>query len=88
MKHHLLQKCSFFPIKLTALAAGGWGEQRTAEYRISEDRTTPLKRRKRCIELILFWIPDTVDWLSGCKYGFIPYLQNNWTLHASTVVTF
>ena len=19
--------------------------------------------------------------LSGCKYGFIPYLQNNWTVH-------
>jgi hypothetical protein len=25
-----------------------------------------------------------VDWLSGCKYGFIPYLQNNLTLHVST----
>jgi hypothetical protein len=21
-----------------------------------------------------------VDWFSGYKYGFIPYLQNNWTL--------
>jgi hypothetical protein len=21
-----------------------------------------------------------VDWLSSYKYGFIPYLQNNWTL--------
>jgi hypothetical protein len=21
-----------------------------------------------------------VDWLSGYKYGFIPYWQNNWTL--------
>jgi hypothetical protein len=31
---------------------------------------------------------DIVDWLSGCKYGFIPYLQNNWTLHDSTIVTF
>jgi hypothetical protein len=29
-----------------------------------------------------------VDWLSGGKYGFIPYLQNNWTLHVSTIVTF
>jgi hypothetical protein len=31
MKHHLLQKCSFFLIKLAALAAGGRAEQRTAE---------------------------------------------------------
>jgi hypothetical protein len=31
---------------------------------------------------------DIVDWLSGCKYGFIPYLQNNWTLHILTIVTF
>jgi hypothetical protein len=31
--HHLLQKCSFFLIKLAALAAGGRAEQRTAEYR-------------------------------------------------------
>ena len=29
-----------------------------------------------------------VDWLSGCKYGFIPYLQNTWTLHVLTIVTF
>jgi hypothetical protein len=36
--HHLLQKCSFFLIKLAALAAGGWAEQRTAEYRISNRR--------------------------------------------------
>jgi len=30
-----------------------------------------------------YWIPNTdiVDWLSGCNYGFIPNLQNNWTLH-------
>ena len=33
-------------------------------------------------------IADIVDWLIGCKYGFIPYLQNNWTLHVSTIVTF
>jgi hypothetical protein len=26
-------------------------------------------------------IADIVDWLSGCKYGFIPDFQNNWTLH-------
>ena len=26
---------------------------------------------------------DIVDWLSGCKYGFIPYLQNNWTFYFS-----
>jgi hypothetical protein len=26
---------------------------------------------------------DIVGWLSGCKYGFISYLQNNWTLHVS-----
>ena len=26
---------------------------------------------------------DIVDWLSGCKYEFIPYLQNNWTFHVS-----
>jgi hypothetical protein len=38
MKHHLLQKCSFFLIKLAALAAGGCAEQRTAEYRISNRR--------------------------------------------------
>jgi hypothetical protein len=38
MKHHLLQKCSFFLINLAALAAGGWAEQRTAEYRISNRR--------------------------------------------------
>ena len=31
---------------------------------------------------------DIVDWLSGCKYGFIPYLQNNWTLQVLTIVTF
>jgi hypothetical protein len=31
MKHHLLQKYSFFLIKPVALAAGGWAEQRTAE---------------------------------------------------------
>jgi hypothetical protein len=29
-----------------------------------------------------------VNWLSGCKHGFIPYLQNNWTLHVLTIVTF
>jgi hypothetical protein len=29
--HHLLQKCSFFLIKLAAFQAGGWSEQRTAE---------------------------------------------------------
>jgi hypothetical protein len=38
MLHHLLQKCSFFLIKLAALAAGGWAKQRTAEYRISNRR--------------------------------------------------
>ena len=32
-------------------------------------------------------VSDIVDWLSGCKHGFIPYLQNNWTLHALTIVT-
>jgi hypothetical protein len=26
---------------------------------------------------------DIVDWLSACKYGFIPNLQNNWTLPVS-----
>jgi hypothetical protein len=26
-------------------------------------------------------MPDIDDWLSGCKYGLIPYLQNNWALH-------
>jgi hypothetical protein len=31
---------------------------------------------------------DMVDWLNGCKYGFIPYLQNNWTLHFSIIGTF
>jgi hypothetical protein len=31
---------------------------------------------------------DIVDWLSDCKYGFTPYLQNNWTLYVSTIVTF
>jgi len=31
----------------------------------------------------IFTISDMVDWLSGCKYGFMPYLQNNWTLHVS-----
>jgi len=29
--HHLLQKCSFFLIKLAALVAGGRAEKRTAE---------------------------------------------------------
>jgi hypothetical protein len=29
--HHLLQKCSFFLIKLAAFQASGWAEQRTAE---------------------------------------------------------
>jgi len=24
---------------------------------------------------------DIVDWLSGRKYGFMPHLQNNWTVH-------
>jgi hypothetical protein len=38
MKHHLLQKCSFFLIKLAALVAGGRAEQRTAEYRTAEYR--------------------------------------------------
>jgi hypothetical protein len=32
--------------------------------------------------------PDIVDWLSSCKYGFIPYLQDNWTLHVSTIIRF
>jgi len=27
---------------------------------------------------------DIVDRLSGCKYGFIPYLRNKWTLPVST----
>ena len=36
--HHLLQKCSFFLIKLAALATGDRAEQRTAEYRISNRR--------------------------------------------------
>jgi hypothetical protein len=35
----------------------------------------------------MFWdravIPDIVDWLSGCKYGFIPHLHNNWPLYVS-----
>jgi len=35
-----------------------------------------------------FFCSDIVDWLSGCKYEFIPYLQNNWTLHVLTIVTF
>jgi hypothetical protein len=39
-EHHLLQKCSFFLIKLAAFqASGGWIKQRTAEYRISNRRT-------------------------------------------------
>jgi hypothetical protein len=39
MKHHLLQKCSFFLIKLAVFqASGGWIKQRTAEYRISNRR--------------------------------------------------
>jgi hypothetical protein len=37
---------------------------------------------------LLFHNPDIVDWLSGCKYGFMPYFQNNWALHVSTIVTF
>jgi hypothetical protein len=28
-----------------------------------------------------------VDWLGGCKYGFIPYLQNNWALDVSKILT-
>jgi hypothetical protein len=27
-------------------------------------------------------------WFSGCKYGFIPYLRNNWIHNVSTIVTF
>jgi hypothetical protein len=34
--HHLLQKCSFFLIKLAASMA--WIKQRTAEYRMSKDK--------------------------------------------------
>jgi len=34
-----------------------------------------------------FLISDIVDWFNGFKYGFILYLQNNWTLHVSTIVT-
>jgi hypothetical protein len=35
--HHLLQKYSFFLIKLAALVAGGRAEKRTAEYRITNN---------------------------------------------------
>jgi hypothetical protein len=28
-------------------------------------------------KVIFSLVSDIVDWLSGCKYGFIPYLQNN-----------
>jgi hypothetical protein len=31
----------------------------------------------------LVYNPDIVDWLSGCKYGLMPYFQNNWTLQVS-----
>jgi hypothetical protein len=31
---------------------------------------------------------DIVDWLSGCKKGFIPHLQDNWTLQLSKIITF
>jgi hypothetical protein len=31
---------------------------------------------------------NIVDWLSGCKYEFIPYLQNNRTPHVLIIVTF
>ena len=27
-----------------------------------------------------------VDWLSGCKYGYFQYLQNNWTLHFLAII--
>jgi len=32
---------------------------------------------------LIEFISKIVDWLSGCKYGFMPYLQNNWTFHVS-----
>ena len=47
-----------------------------------------------CLQFFITFEPQIqligwlVDWLIGCKYGFIPYLQNNWTLHVSTIVTF
>jgi hypothetical protein len=41
----------------------------------------------KTIPLLLFLAKfensDIVDWLSGCKYGFMPYLQNNWKLHVT-----
>jgi hypothetical protein len=43
-------------------------------------------KKEKITELLLS--SDIVDWLNGCKYGIIPYLQNNWTLHFSTIVTF
>jgi len=43
--HHLLQKYSFFQIKLAVLAAGNLAEQRTAEYRISN---RSLRRAQPC----------------------------------------
>jgi len=33
-------------------------------------------------------ITEIVNWLIGCEYGFIPYLQNNWTLDVSTTLTY
>ena len=45
---------------------------------------------KRCkntniVDWLIGWL---VKWLSGCKYGFIPYFWNNWTFHVLTIVKF
>jgi len=54
-----------------------------ARYWILDDR---LKRyfgelkSLALFEIQIVLIGGFVDWLSGCKYGFIPYLQNNRTL--------
>jgi hypothetical protein len=31
---------------------------------------------------------EFVNWLSFCKNGFIPYLQNNWALDVSTILKY
>jgi hypothetical protein len=49
---------------------------------------TPKEKNYCFDEITISIVVGLVDWLSGCKYGFIPYLQNNWTLHVSTIVTF
>jgi hypothetical protein len=58
------------------------------EGNITNNRRQTVKKTGQSTKIGDSILTDIVDWLIGCKYGFIPYLQNNWTLHVSTIVTF